>query len=201
LLVTRLTRGRLRPPVGWAALAGGGALAGTGFTVSLLIASLAFHGDQLDEAKAGALAAAITAPTLTWLVFRVTSLLPRRRRLAALLGSGEPLVDLAVPVDPERDHIRGPADAPVTLVEYGDFECPYCGRAEPVVRDLLADFGDLRYVWRHLPLNDVHPHTQLAAEASEPAAAQGAFWAMYDLLITHPPPLPLPQLSPSPHAL
>jgi Na+/H+ antiporter NhaA len=185
LLVTRLSRGRLRPPVGWAALAGGGALAGTGFTVSLLIADLAFHGDQLAEAKAGVLTAAVAAPTLTWLVFRATSLLPRGRRLAALLGSSEPLIDLAVPVDPERDHIRGPADAPVTLVEYGDFECPYCGRAEPVVRDLQRDFGDLRYVWRHLPLNDVHPHTQEAAEAAEAAANQGAFWEMHDLLLTN----------------
>jgi protein-disulfide isomerase len=74
-------------------------------------------------------------------------------------------------------------DAPVTLVEYGDFECPYCGRAEPVIRELLRDFGDLRYVWRHLPLNDVHPHTQMAAEAAEAAAGQGAFWEMYDLLL------------------
>ena len=90
-----------------------------------------------------------------------------------------------MPVDPERDHIRGPAEAPVTLVEYGDFECPYCGQAEPVVRELLADFGDLRYVWRHLPLNDVHPHAQLAAEAAEAAAAQGAFWEMHDLLLAH----------------
>ena len=73
----------------------------------------------------------------------------------------------------------------MTLVEYGDFECPYCGQAESVVRELLADFGDLRYVWRHLPLNDVHPRAQLAAEASEAAAAQGAFWPMHDLLIEH----------------
>ena len=73
----------------------------------------------------------------------------------------------------------------MTLVEYGDFECPYCGQAEPVIRELLADFGDLRYVWRHLPLNDVHPRAQLAAEASEAAAAQGAFWPMHDLLLEH----------------
>jgi protein-disulfide isomerase len=94
-------------------------------------------------------------------------------------------VDLADDVDPERDHIRGPEDAPVTLLEYGDFECPYCGRAEPAVRELLAEFGDLRYVWRHLPLNDVHPQAQLAAEASEAAAAQGIFWPMHDLLFEH----------------
>ncbi len=183
-LATRLGRG-IEPPVGWGALAGGGAIAGTGFTVSLLISSLAFHGDDLEQAKAGVLAAAVGAALLTWLVLRALSLLPRRRRLQAMLGSGEPIIDLAVPVDPERDHIRGREDAPITLVEYGDFECPYCGRAEPVVRELLGDFGDLRYVWRHLPLNDVHPHTQQAAEAAEAAACQGAFWEMYELLLTN----------------
>ena len=73
----------------------------------------------------------------------------------------------------------------MTLVEYGDFECPYCGQAEPIVRELLAGFGDVRYVWRHLPLNDVHPHAQLAAEAAEAAAAQGAYWEMHDLLLGH----------------
>jgi protein-disulfide isomerase len=95
------------------------------------------------------------------------------------------LVDLAVPVDAERDRVRGPEDAPVTLVEYGDFECPFCGQAEPVIRELLADFGDLRYVWRHLPLNDVHPRAQVAAEAVEAAAEQGVFWEMHDLLFDH----------------
>jgi protein-disulfide isomerase len=73
----------------------------------------------------------------------------------------------------------------VTVVEYGDFECPYCGKAEPAVRELLADFGDVRYVWRHLPLSDVHPRAQLAAEATEAAAAQGAFWEMHDVLLDH----------------
>src|SRR5207247_3202300 len=88
-------------------------------------------------------------------------------------------------VDGGRCRLRGPLDAPVTVVEYGDFECPYCGQAEPVVRELLRDFADVRYVWRHLPLNDVHPHAQLAAEASEAAAEQGAFWEMHDLLLDH----------------
>jgi len=184
-LVTALSRGRLRPPVGWAALTAGGAIAGIGFTVSLLIAELAFDGDQLAQAKVGILTAALCASGLTWLLFRGTALLPRQARLRALLGTGEPIVDLAVPVDVERDHLRGPMDAPVTVVEYGDFECPFCGQAEPVIRELLRDFGDLRYVWRHLPLNDVHPHTQLAAEASEAAAAQGRFWEMYERLLTH----------------
>jgi Na+/H+ antiporter NhaA len=182
-LVTLLSRSRLRPPVGWAALVGGGATAGIGFTVSLLIADLALEGDQLAQAKAGILSTGVAASLLTSLVIRATALLHGQRRLRALLGSTEPIVDLAVPIDPGRDHIRGPDDAPVTLVEYGDFECPYCGMAEPVIRDLLRDFGDLRYVWRHLPLNDVHLHTQGAAEASEAAAGQGAFWEMYDLLL------------------
>jgi Na+/H+ antiporter NhaA len=184
-VVTKVTRGRVRPPVGWAAVAGGGAIAGIGFTVALLIASLAFSGEQLAEAKLGVLTAAFVASLLTWLVFRATTFLPRRLRIRALLGTGESIVDLAVPVDSEHDHVRGPEDAPVTIVEYGDFECPFCGQAEPVVRELLRNVGDVRYVWRHLPLNDVHPHAELAAEASEAAAAQGAFWEMHDLLLTH----------------
>jgi len=106
-------------------------------------------------------------------------------RIRALLGTADPIIDLAEPVDPERDHIRGPAESPVTVLEYGDFECPYCGRAESVVRELLAEFGDVRYVWRHLPLTDVHPRAQAAAEAAEAAAAQGKFWEMHDLLLDH----------------
>ena len=182
-LVTRLTHGRLRPPVGWAAVAGGGTIAGIGFTVSLLVATLAFSGQRLEDAKLGILSSALAAAIITWLLFRGTELLPARLRLRALLGIADQLTDLYVDVDPERDHVRGPADAPVTIVEYGDFECPYCGRAEPAVRELLRDFGDVRYVWRHLPLSDVHPNAQLAAEASEAAANQGAFWEIHDLLL------------------
>ncbi|HET9116019.1 MAG TPA: Na+/H+ antiporter NhaA [Gaiellaceae bacterium] len=177
--------GRLRPPVGWASVAGAGTLAGIGFTVSILIADLAFHGTELAEAKIGVLSAAVLAAALTWAFVLATKRLPRRTRLRALLGTPDLIVDLAEPVDPERDHIRGPADAPVTVLEYGDFECPYCGQAEPVVRELLRDFGDVAYVWRHLPLNDVHPRAQQAAEASEAAASQGAFWEMHDLLLEH----------------
>src|SRR6185503_17118146 len=68
---------------------------------------------------------------------------------------------------------------------YGDFECPYCGKAEPAVRASLLTDADVRYVWRHLPLTDVHPHAQLAAAAAEAAADQGAFWEMHDVLLTH----------------
>jgi Na+/H+ antiporter NhaA len=184
-LVTRLSGGRVRPPIGWASVLAGGSVAGIGFTVSLLIASLAFSGADLEEAKLGVLSAAVCASSVSWTVLQLTRRLPAALRLRAVLGTAETLVDLAVPVDPERDHVRGSAHAPVTLVEYGDFECPYCGQAEPVVRALLADFGDLRYVWRHLPLSDVHPHAQLAAEAAEAAGAQGKFWEMSDLLLAH----------------
>jgi Na+/H+ antiporter NhaA len=182
-LVSRLSHGRLTPPVGWAAIAGGGALAGIGFTVSLLIATLAFDGVELQEAKLGVLSAAVFAAVLAWAVFRVTAALPVPRRTRALLGSAPTLIDLVEPIDPDRDHVRGPSQAPVTVLEYGDFECPYCGQAEPAVRELLADFGDVRYVWRHLPLTDVHPNAQLAAEATEAAARQGSFWQMHDLLL------------------
>ncbi|TYB46251.1 Na+/H+ antiporter NhaA [Actinomadura chibensis] len=182
-LVRRVSGGRLRPPVGWAAVAGGGAIAGIGFTVALLIATLSFTGDELEEAKIGVLLAALAATVVTWTVVRVAALLPARLRLRALLGTAESIVDLAAPVDPDRDHVRGPDRAPVTVVEYGDFECPYCGQAEAVIRELLADYGDVRYVWRHLPLNDIHPQAQLAAHAAEAAAAQSAFWEMHDLLL------------------
>jgi protein-disulfide isomerase len=184
-LLARISRGRLLPPVGWGAVLGAGSVAAIGFTVALLIAALAFDGAQLDEAKVGILAAAGIATLLSLGVFRVIALLPKRRRLQALLGASQSPVDLASPMDPRRDHVRGPLTAPITLIEYGDFQCPYCGRAEPVLRELLADFGDLRYVWRHLPLHDVHPLAQRAAEASEAAAAQGAFWPMHDLLLGH----------------
>jgi Na+/H+ antiporter NhaA len=184
-LLQRLSRDRIRPPVGWAAVTGAGTIAGIGFTVSLLICSLAFHGLELEEAKIGILSAALGASAITWLVFRVTAQLPRRLRVRALLGTAETIVDLAVPVEMSLDHVRGPEKSPVTVVEYGDFECPYCGEAEPVIRELLADYGDVHYVWRHLPLTDVHPHAQLAAEGAEAAARQGRFWEMHDLLLEH----------------
>jgi Na+/H+ antiporter NhaA len=182
-LVAKLSRGRMRPPVGWASVGGAGTIAGIGFTVSLLIATLAFHGRELEEAKLGILSAALAASALTWLLFRATALLPRRTRVRVLLGDAQPITDLYRDVDPERDHVRGPSEAPVTVVEYGDFQCPFCGQAEPVMRELLREFGDVRYVWRHLPLNDVHPRAQLAAEASEAATDQGAFWEFHDLLL------------------
>jgi Na+/H+ antiporter NhaA len=175
-----------RSPLSQPLLTASGAFAGVGFTVSLLISSLAFTGRALDEAKLGALASVLLAPLLGWSVLRIVRRLPTAVRARQLAGTAEDILDLADEVDPQRDHIRGPEDALVTLVEYGDFECPYCGQAESVIRELLAAFDeDVRYVWRHLPLNDVHPHAQLAAEASEAAAAQGRFWEMHDTLLGH----------------
>jgi Na+/H+ antiporter NhaA len=162
-----------------------GACAGIGFTVSILVSTLAFSGEQLDEAKLGALATVVLAPLVAWAVTRMIRRLPSNLRARQIGRTAEDILDLVQDVQPDRDHIRGPDDALVTLLEYGDFECPYCGQAERVIRELLSSDGDVRYVWRHLPLNDVHPTAQLAAEASEAAAAQGKFWEMYDTLLQH----------------
>ena len=84
------------------------------------------------------------------------------------------------------DHVLGPADAPVTLVEYGDYECPACGAAHPMVKAILKRLGaKLRFVFRNMPLNEIHPNAELAAEAAEAAAAQGKFWEMHDALYEH----------------
>ncbi|WP_220295919.1 Na+/H+ antiporter NhaA [Streptomyces sp. MBT84] len=181
--VDRVSRGRLRPSVGWGAVLGSGTLAGVGFTVSLLIATLAFTGPQLDQAKTGVLSAVAVSTASSWLLYRLIALLPGPRRRQALLGDTGQLLDLDEPADASRDHIRGPADALSTVVEYGDFECPHCGAAEPVTRELLTTHPQVRYVRRHLPLGGVHPHAGLAAEAAEAAAAQGAFWPMHALLL------------------
>jgi Na+/H+ antiporter NhaA len=176
----------VRPALSWPSLAGGGAVAGIGFTVSLLISSLAFRGALLEQAKLGVLASAVVAPLVAWAVFGVVRRMPKRVRARQIVGTADDILDLSDDVDPARDHIRGADDALVTLVEYGDFECSYCGQAESVVRELLGSFGDdLRYVWRHLPLNDVHSNAQLSAEAAEAASAQGRFWEFYDALLAH----------------
>ncbi|HSC91958.1 MAG TPA: Na+/H+ antiporter NhaA [Gaiellaceae bacterium] len=190
---SRRPLGPLPLVVPWAPLGAGAVACGIGFTLSLFIADLAFTGERLEHAKTAVLAAAVLATAASALAFRLLAVLP-----PALRGRGAvagELVDLDLPVDPELDHVRGGAEAPVTLVEYGDYQCPYCGRAEAVVRELLAEFGDdLRYVWRHLPLQDVHANAQLAAEAAEAAAAQGRFWEMHDLLIGNQEALRVPDL-------
>ena len=90
---------------------------------------------------------------------------------------------LTVPVAEERDHIEGPSSALVTLVEYGDYECPYCGAAYPIIKEVQARMGErLRFVFRNFPISTSHPHAEQAAEAAEAAAAQGPFWEMHDTL-------------------
>jgi protein-disulfide isomerase len=185
-LATRPSLHGPRPLISGPILTAAGTCAGVGFTVSLLISSLAFTGRLLSEAKLAALTTLVLAPLLTEIVLSVVKRLPRELRIRQMGRTAEDVPDLVEDVDPERDHIRGPDDAPVTLLEYGDFECPYCGQAEQVIRELLLATGsDVRYVWRHLPLNDVHPWAQIAAEAAEAAAAQGAFWEMHDTLLAH----------------
>ncbi|CAA9266489.1 MAG: Na+/H+ antiporter NhaA type, partial [uncultured Blastococcus sp.] len=175
-LAVRLRLGELAPGLAGLPLAGGAALAGIGFTISLFIVDLAFADPtSADQARVGVLAASVLAAVLGCALLRFGA----HRR-----AGGAPRADvLLTPVDPVRDHVRGPVDAPLTLVEYGDFECPFCGRATGAVEELRERFGgQLRYVFRHAPLTGVHPHAQLAAEAAEAAAAQGRFWDMYDLL-------------------
>jgi predicted DsbA family dithiol-disulfide isomerase/CRP-like cAMP-binding protein len=176
--VVRLRIGSLPPGVSLASVWSGAALTGLGFTVSLFVTDLAFDDAGLqEEATVGILAAALVSASIGalffWLLGRGGSATPRPTQL-------DP------PVDPAVDHLRGSADAPLTLVEYGDMECPFCGRATGVVAELRARFGDeLRYVFRHLPLPELHPNAQLAAEAAEAAGAQGAFWPMHDRLFAH----------------
>ncbi|MDB5301112.1 MAG: cyclic nucleotide-binding protein [Phycisphaerales bacterium] len=94
-------------------------------------------------------------------------------------------VELTPPVS-EKDHVQGPVDAPLTLVEYGDYECEYCGSAYPMVQELQSRFGDrLRFVFRHFPHASIHPHASIAAQAAEAAGAQGKFWQMHEMLFKH----------------
>jgi Na+/H+ antiporter NhaA/predicted DsbA family dithiol-disulfide isomerase len=185
-LASRPWLGGIRPAITWPVLWLGSTVAGIGFTVSLLVASIAFTGRHLEEAKLGVLAAAVLATLAALLVSRAIRRMPQEVRARQVAATRADIPDLVDEVDPERDHIRGTEGAPVTLVEYGDYECPYCGQAEVAIRELLASFSDdLRYVWRHLPLNDVHQYAAMAADAAEAASAQGAFWEMHDKLLAH----------------
>ncbi len=177
--VVRLRMGTLARGLTGPQVAGGAALSGIGFTISLFIVDLAIEDPALaDQARVGVLVASLLAALTGWLLFRVADRLSPADTM--------PRTTLSDPVDPARDHVRGPADAPLTLVEYGDFECPFCGRATGAVDDVRRHFGDaLRYVFRHAPLPDVHPQAELAAEAAEAAGAQGRFWEMHDRLFAH----------------
>jgi protein-disulfide isomerase len=103
--------------------------------------------------------------------------------------------DLSVPVSPQRDHIRGPVDAPVTLLQYGDYECPYCGSANEIINAIRARMrAQLRFVFRHFPLRTVHLHAELTAEAAEASAQQRKFWPMHDMLFENQRRLSAPNL-------
>ena len=102
------------------------------------------------------------------------------------MRSHEDVRKLTVPVSIGLDHVRGSVNAPITVVEYGDFECPYTGMAYPVIKELMRQFNEkIYFVYRNFPLNNIHPHAQHAAEAAEAAAAQDKFWQMHDYLFEH----------------
>ena len=194
-LATRRAFGGLPLAVPWPSLVAVSSVAGLGFTVSLLIAELSYSGPLLEEAKVGILAASLCAALVGTLMLRALALLPQEWRLRTQGRLAPPIADLTVPVDPERDHLRGPPDAVLTLVQYGDYECPYCRSTAPVIRRLMERFdGRLRFVPRHFPLPDVHPYAALAAEAAEAAGAQGRFWEMHELMYERQDHLQLPDL-------
>jgi Na+/H+ antiporter NhaA len=164
--------GVLAPGLTLRRVAGGAALSGIGFTISLFIIDLAIEDPaKQDLARVGVLGASILALVLGWATFRVTDWLSPPVSVGATLIRE---------VDPDRDHIRGDPNAPMTLVEYGDFECPFCSRATGSIDEVREYFGpdQLRYVWRHLPQERTHPHAMDAARASEAAALQGRFFEM-----------------------
>ena len=176
LCMTKL--GRLAPGMSGARVAGGAALSGIGFTIALFIVDIAIDKPALqDQARVGVLAASLIAFALGWAIFRMADHFSPPRAIGAAL---------ARPVDPARDHIRGEADAALTLVEYGDFECPFCSRATGSIDEVRAHFGsEFRHVWRHFTLTRVHPHAFDAALASEAAALQGKFLDMAAMLFEH----------------
>lgn len=170
-LVRVLHLGRLAPGLTMPRIAGGAALSGIGFTIALFIVGLAIEDPETqDLARVGVLAASVIAFLLGWVILRVGD------RIRPPMAVGAKLVR---PFDPQRDHYRGRPDAPYQIVEYGDFECPFCSRATGSVDAVVEYFGDdVRWVWRHLPLEMVHPHAKEAAQASEAAALQGRFLDM-----------------------
>lgn len=175
----RLGLGSLPQGVGQGHTLAGAALSGIGFTVSLLIVGLAFTDPDLQaQAAVGVLMSAVLASVVGWLVFALAARFFDQRDAAL------PRL-LSEPVDPDVDHVKGPVDAELTLIEYLDYECPFCARATGAANEVKAHFGErLRYVTRHLPLT-VHVHADIAALAAEAAAEQGRFWEMHELLFAH----------------
>lgn len=174
-LVQRSGLGVLAPGLTLGRVTGGAALSGIGFTISLLIVGIAIDDPALqDEARVGVLMASVIAFALGWLILAALD----RRHPVTPPGSV-----LLRPFDPERDHYYGRPDAAHVLVEYGDFECPFCSKATGMVSEVVSHFGDdVVWVWRHLPLHQHHPHAELAARAYEAAELQGARNEMSRLL-------------------
>jgi protein-disulfide isomerase len=170
--------GRLAPGLAMPRIAGGAALSGIGFTISLFIVTLAIADpDTQDLARVGVLTASVIAFSLGWAIFTIAD------RLAPPQPIGKVLVR---PLDPERDHYRGRPDAPHQIVEYGDFECPFCSRATGSIDAVIEHFGDdVCWVWRHLPLETVHSHAKEAAQAYEAAALQGRFLEMSRIMFAN----------------
>lgn len=181
-LPLRLNWGVLPGNLVWGQLLGGAAVSGIGFTVALFIVDLAFEDPAIQsQAKIGIVAGSLISALLGWLIFRMAW----DRGGVCAPPDAEPEEELpvllAVPVH-EGDHIKGPVDAGVTIVQYGDFECPYCGRLHGVVAELLERYPSARFVFRHFPLREMHPHAVAAALVSEAAADRGRFWEMHDIL-------------------
>ncbi|MEV5575693.1 Na+/H+ antiporter NhaA [Spirillospora sp. NPDC052269] len=183
----RMNWGDLPGSLVWGQLLGGAAVAGIGFTVSLFITDLAFNDrpDLQSQAKIGILAGSLLAAGLGWVIFRLAW---NRGGVCAPVSAVAVPVAAREPLPPvtSADHVLGPPDAPVTLIEYGDYECPFCGAVQPVVDELKERFGDrLRLVFRHFPLQEIHPHAMPAALVAEAAASHGRFWEMHRLLFEH----------------
>lgn len=179
-LAVGLKLGDLTPGLNRLHLVGGALLCGIGFTISLLIVGLAIPDAALaDQARVGVLAASLLSAVAGFVLLRLAA-----RRMPQ--GQAQAL-PVQPPVDAARDHIRGPAQAPLTLLAFGDFAAPFQGWG--LLADLRERFGDrLRFVYRHVPHAE-HPHAHLAAEAAEAAGAQGRFWEMHDRLYQHGGPL------------
>lgn len=176
--MSRTGLGQLAPGLRLRRVAGGAALSGIGFTISLFIVDIAISEPaRQDQARIGVIAASLIAFVAGWAIFHITD----------LVSPPEPIgMKLIRPIDPERDHIKGNPNAQLTLVEYGDYECPFCGRATGGIDEVGAYFGDeLCYVWRHLPLERVHPRSFDAARAAEAAGLQGKYFEMGAQLFAH----------------
>jgi len=168
-LARRLRIGDLAPGLTLGRVMGGAALSGIGFTIALFIIDLGLPpGAAQSDARVGVLTASVLAFLAGWAGFRILDRLQPPSRV---------MFTLVRPISIGRDHIRGPVDAPLSIVEYGDFECPFCSRATGSVDEVIDYFGPkVRYVWRHLPLERYHPHALDAARACEAAGAQGKFF-------------------------